>query len=162
MITSAPSALTVDSTDATFDPTTDTGDYPCVADHSVWFQFRPTTAITARVTTVDSYIDTVLGVFGGPGTNLTPFACNDDTSGSRRRCGEVRFNANPLYFIAVSSCCSADAGYGGSLTLRLYVPRVLTTTAPILGAHAGDVSGRAFFDGTFLGSNPEASRSRSS
>ena len=154
VITSVPSALTVDSTDATFKPTTDTDDYPCVADHSVWFKSRPTAAITARVTTVDSYIDTVLGVFRGPANNLTPVACNDDTPVALSSAVEVHFNANTTYFIAVSSCCSADAGYGGPLTLRLYVPRVLTTTAPILGARAGDVSGRAFFDGTFRCSNP--------
>jgi len=66
----------------------------------------------------------------------------------------VRFKANTTYFIAVSSCCSTNAGYGGNAVLRLYIPQAFTSSASVVSAQAGDVSGRAFVTGTFRCSNP--------
>lgn len=152
VIQSIPSSFTVNTTDATFNPATDTGGYPCMGDHSVWFKIRPTSAMTARITTPNYDFDSLLGVFRGPANNLTPVACGDD--GVVGAAVEVHLQANTTYFIAVSTCCSSDAGYGGTAQIRLYVPRKLSFSAPIDSQQAGDVSGRAFFAGTFRCSNP--------
>lgn len=150
VISAVPSTLTVDTSSATFNATTDTGDYPCMGDQSVWFRFRPTTEVTARV--VASGFDTLLGVYRGPQNSLTPVACNDDTSVGAAV--EVHFHANTTYFIAVSTCCGPDSPYGGLATLRMYVPRAFTLSAPLTDVRAGDVSGRAFLTGTFRCTNP--------
>jgi len=84
---------------------------------------------------------------------LTPVACNDDSSAGSSAV-EVRFRANTTYFIAISTCCSLEANYGGNAVLRLYIPQAFTLSAPVVSSQAGDVSGRAFVTGTFRCSNP--------
>jgi hypothetical protein len=155
LITQIPARVPVDSTNATTNPSTDTGGYPCMGGNSVWYRLRPTTTVTARF--LLSYydgtnFDAMIGLFRGPANDLRTVACNDDNGvGSGL---QARLYAGANYYIAVSTCCDIDAGYGGTGYLRVYVPRDLALYAPVVTASAGDVSGRAFFTGTVKCTTP--------
>jgi hypothetical protein len=157
LISQIPAKVAVDTTQATTNPATDTFDYPCMGGHSVWYRFTPTTTTTVRFTF--SYLDgadfdAMIGLFHGPASNLTPVACNDDTSiGSAV---QARLTAGANYFIAISTCCNTQADYGGTGALRVFQPRALRLFAPVLTSAAGDISGRALFTGTYRCTNPVA------
>jgi hypothetical protein len=152
VITSVPTTVTVNTTNATFNAATDVGGYPCMGGHSVWLKFRPTATVKARIITPEADFDAMLGVFRGPANNLTTVACQDDSVVGPAV--EVTFQANTTYFIAVSSCCDETAGTGGSATLRFYLPKVLAVADPVTSARAGNVSGRALLGGTVRCTNP--------
>jgi hypothetical protein len=152
VISSIPSRYSEDTSKATYNPATDTGGYPCMGGNSVWFRYRPDHDLTARFTTQGSDFDTLLGVYRGPASRLTPIECNDETT--VRSAVQVRLSAGATYFIAVSRCCEPTFQSGGLAVLNVYLPRALRMPVRILGQSAGDVSGRAFFHGTVSCSNP--------
>lgn len=152
VIRAVPSRMTVNTAEATVDPSTDTAVYPCMGGNSVWYRFTPTTTVTARAITAGSDVDTLLGVFTGDPGALAPVGCSDDSAvGSAV---EFRARAGTTYWLAVSTCCSTEATWGGNAVLRLYVPRALAMRAPVRSASAGEVSGRAHLSGTYTCTNP--------
>jgi hypothetical protein len=82
--------------------------------HTIWYQFTPTRAGTATITTATSGYDTVLSVYQGSGE----VACNDDVAYPTNLTSRVQVNlaANSTYLIEISSFGST---VGGSLALSL-------------------------------------------
>jgi hypothetical protein len=152
VITNVSSRFTVDTTDATTNRATDVGGPDCMGGHSVWYRFRPTRTVTARVITLGSEFDTVLGVFRGTPSRLIRVACNDDTSIDAAV--QVRFVAGTTYFIALSACCADEDQGGGNAVLRTYVPSAFGFTESTAGSQAGEISGRAYVTGTANCTNP--------
>jgi len=152
VITAIPSRFAQDNSQATYNAGTDSAGYPCIGGNSIWYRYRPASTVTARVSTQGSVDGVLLGVFKGTAGHLTTVACSDYTDVGPAV--QVQLTAATTYFIAVSTCCDAGVTYGGLRVLSLYLPRSLSITAPLTSQSAGDVSGRAFFNGTVRCSNP--------
>jgi len=114
-VTGLPFTTTVDTTEATADPTDPTG---CSANGSVWFTFTPATDMRLQVDTVGSDYDTVLSAWtGGPGS-FQQVACNDDTIGLQSRI-TVAATAGTTYHFMVARCCGDGGSGGGSLRFTI-------------------------------------------
>lgn len=80
------------------------------ADHSVWYEFTPTTTVTVDADTFGSDFDTTLAAYTGSSlTSLTLVACNDDSGSLQSR---VSFNAQDglSHYFQVSGW-NGSAGY---------------------------------------------------
>jgi hypothetical protein len=68
VISAIPSRFEVDTREATTEPFEAGFGYPCMGSRSVWYRFVPTADITARVVTLNSDYNNLVGVFtGSPG-----------------------------------------------------------------------------------------------
>jgi len=150
VISTVPSRFTVDTREATSDPTDSAG---CIGASSVWYRFQPSSDVTARAVTVGSDYDTLLAVFTGVPSQLTQVACNDDRIGLAS--GEqLHFAASQTYFLAISSFCGEESCVaGGHAVLRLYEPVPFSTRRSTARAVADDVSGEAVLTGEHACSN---------
>lgn len=125
----------------------DYGDYK-----SVWFKYTPTTYGTAEIDTIGSNYDTILSVWTGTSSNLTPVTggCNDDLAGSTSLVSQITnlsLSANTTYYILVSdwgvpvynssASLTSVAASGGKLVFNMTVS---TTQPPTYTASVGSVS----------------------
>jgi len=151
VITAIPSRFQVDTREATTEPFETGFGYPCMGSRSVWYRIQPTSDVTARVITVNSDYNNLVGLFTGSPGALQPVACNDDIAVGAGV--EARLVSGVNYYIAISSCCDTSSPIGGRAVLRLYESAPLTVSATMTGASAGDVSGSAVLSGSHRCSN---------
>jgi hypothetical protein len=78
---------------------------------SLWYQLRPSAAGPVELSTAGSSFDTLLAVYSGSATSLTPVSANDDAA--RDRTSSVRFDAAPgtTYFVAVDGFDGAAGAF---------------------------------------------------
>ncbi|MEV0805681.1 PKD domain-containing protein [Micromonospora sp. NPDC050200] len=113
-VENVPFTTTIDTTDATSDPTDPTG---CANKGSVWFSFTPTVDGRVEAHTFGSDYYTVLSAWTGEQGSLTRVACNDDNGSQRSR---IRFAvaAGTTYHFMVGTGGYGDTT-GGSLRFSL-------------------------------------------
>lgn len=77
--------------------------------YTVWYRHTPTTSRTLLINTSGSSYDTLLAVFSGSPSSLTPVACNDNDTTFQ---AQVGFNAvaGTTYYIALASPVSSAFG----------------------------------------------------
>ncbi len=152
-ITQVPFSETIDTTDASSDPT---DPQVCLNDKSVWYRFTSAEARRVIVDTSGSDYDTLLAVFRNQPSKDTLLACNDDWRSVQSRVG-FEAKAGITYWFMVT-------GQGGVLTLNVTPPvppkndelssaknvslrlpyeDVMDTTEATLNVNDPDCSGRA-------------------
>jgi hypothetical protein len=146
-IADIPSRFDIDTREATTEPFEPGLGYPCMGSRSIWYRFQPTSDIVARVITVNSDYDNLVGVFTGVPGAIQLAACNDSIAVGAGV--EVKFIRGVNYYIAVSSCCDTSSPFGGRAVLRLYGSAPLTATMTMTSATAGDISGTAVLSGNY-------------
>ncbi|QBR91567.1 hypothetical protein [Nocardioides euryhalodurans] len=151
-VITAPTTVTVDTTEATADP----GDGACVGDKSVWFRFRAPDTGRLRMTTAGSSYDTRLAVFVGGGGHRQLVDCDDDRGPGRSAAEGVRILEGRRYWIAVSSCC--ERGPGGTAVLTVGNLGLAGTEVVVDRATSGSVSGRLVVHGTVTCGTPSEVR----
>jgi hypothetical protein len=119
---------------------------------SVWYQFKPAAAVTARIVTIGSSYCSALAVFHGRAINANRIAASAYRFDYSCAAGVlVSFQAGVRYLIAVSN---ANGRGGGPMTLTLYQPRKPHVDAAVSNAAAGQISGKLFVSGTVGCNNP--------
>jgi hypothetical protein len=142
-ITALPFSDTIDTTLATTstgDPVTCSGNQ---GSNSVWYSLQATSNTVIGVDTSGSNYDTVLSVFTGACSSLSPVACNDDFGNNLGNRSMLTFQAQAgsLYLIEVTAKSAA-----GTLALRVGYPTVTSiqyTTGPD-GNQSLQISGAGF------------------
>lgn len=121
-ISSLPFTKTVDTSEATWDPSDPTG---CGSNGSVWFSFTPSTNVAVVAHTFGSNYDTVLSAWTGNQGSLSLVECNDDFDGLE---SQITFTATAgtTYYFMAASCCGDGGGGGGNLQFS-----VTQSSAPI-------------------------------
>jgi hypothetical protein len=140
-ITSVPTQLTVDTTEAT----SDAADGRCVDGHSVWFRLRPSEDRRVAMTTAGSSFNTRLAVFRGPRDNRDLVDCNNNSGPGTSSSVRFRAEADQRYWVAVSS---VGTGPGGSAMLTVGRVAAPAVTVAVDSATSGAVSGRLHLHGT--------------
>jgi hypothetical protein len=113
-LTSVPSTLTQDTSDATAAP-----DDPFCSGHSatVWFAFTAPASMRYEVDTFGSGYDTTLSVYTGSRGFLWQVGCNDNADGTLQ--SRVTFNATAGQTYYVMASAYGFSGAGGTLSLHL-------------------------------------------
>ncbi|WP_123809620.1 PKD domain-containing protein [Micromonospora globispora] len=114
-IDSLPFNTTLDTSEATWDPTDPA---QCSSNGSVWYSFTPTSDMRIKADTIGSGYDTVLSAWTGDAGSLSLVACNDDYSGLQ---SQITFaaTAGTTYYFMVADCCGNGGGGGGSLVFSV-------------------------------------------
>lgn len=114
-IDSLPFSTTLDTTDATWDPS-DPSD--CHSNASVWYSFTPTSDMRIKANTFGSNYDTTIGVWTGSQGSLSLVACNDDYNGLQ---SQISFaaTAGTTYYFLLGRCCGGGSNGGGSLVFSV-------------------------------------------
>jgi len=100
---SIPLTTTLDTSSYSYFPDDpDFADCGVFGNASVWYRFEPSQSGTIYFNTVGSNYDTVLGIWSGDRTSLTPLACNDDSGGNLTSSTSVSVSAGNTYFIEVA------------------------------------------------------------
>ncbi|MER7443518.1 PKD domain-containing protein [Micromonospora avicenniae] len=118
-VESLPFTTTIDTGDATSDPTDPTG---CYNNGSVWFSFTPTRDMSIQADTIGSNYNTVLSAWTGDQGALTLVGCNDNYYGQEARLA-FTVSAGTTYHFMAGYCCGNGSDGGGSL--RFSVEEVL-------------------------------------
>jgi hypothetical protein len=121
---------------------------------SVFYRFRPATAMRLQAATLGSNYDTVLSVMRGPLTNLRQIACSDDAFGVQSLT-RFRAEAGVRYVFQVASCCGGPGAQGGDLSFSLQALPLapLVFDAAATGGTIDAVSGDVTVEGTLDCSN---------
>ena len=118
-VESVPFTTTIDTSDATSDPTDPTG---CYNNGSVWFSFTPARDMWIQADTIGSNYNTVLSAWTGDQGALTLVGCNDNYYSQDARLA-FTVNAGTTYRFMAGYCCGNGRDGGGSL--RFSVKEVL-------------------------------------
>ena len=134
-VTTTPATFTVDTTEATADPSDGRG----VGDHSVWFTVTPDQAMRLPITSSGSSYDTRLAVFTGTPAHRSLVTADRYRGVGRAATVSFRARAGHRYWVALSS--DGVAQRGGTAYLSIGRDRALGYELSDLAATTGGVSG---------------------